>query len=168
MIDTTCFEWSLDITDGNIWILLSWHRMALAWRRMLMVSSESLLAWCACSHLFLDILIATSLMQPSFVREFSITSMKGGYRRVFQRPIGFEWYVPYVQGLNLFPLPPWEHAMQCVLGLFGFKLFLVHGTPFASSIKIFIPLWLQGTHNLHRWYFIFSRNWFGCSVQNQA
>lgn len=108
MIDTTCFEWSLDITDGNIWILLSWHRMALAWRRMLMVSSESLLAWRACSHLFLDILIATSLMQPSFVREFSITSMKGGYRRVFQRPIGFEWYVPYVQGLNisflLFPL----------------------------------------------------------------
>lgn len=25
------------------------------------------------------------------VKEFSITSMKGGYRRVFQRPIGFEW-----------------------------------------------------------------------------
>lgn len=25
-------------------------------------------------------------------REFSITSMTGGYRRVFQKPIDFEWY----------------------------------------------------------------------------
>jgi tRNA pseudouridine13 synthase len=32
-------------------------------------------------------------MQSPFVREFSITNMKGGYRRVFQRPIDFEWYV---------------------------------------------------------------------------
>uniref|UniRef100_A0A0E0JPB4 TRUD domain-containing protein n=1 Tax=Oryza punctata TaxID=4537 RepID=A0A0E0JPB4_ORYPU len=27
------------------------------------------------------------------VKDFSITSMKGGYRRVIQRPIDFEWYV---------------------------------------------------------------------------
>lgn len=26
-------------------------------------------------------------------REFSITSMTGGYRRVFQKPIDFEWYL---------------------------------------------------------------------------
>lgn len=26
------------------------------------------------------------------IREFSITSMTGGYRRVFQKPIDFEWY----------------------------------------------------------------------------
>lgn len=27
-------------------------------------------------------------------REFSITNMTGSYRRVFQKPVDFEWYAP--------------------------------------------------------------------------
>jgi len=30
-----------------------------------------------------------------FLREFSITSMTGNYRRVFQRPIDFVWYAHF-------------------------------------------------------------------------
>ena len=39
------------------------------------------------------------MTQISIVREFSITSMKGGYRRVLQRPIDCEW-IPCTSQLN--------------------------------------------------------------------
>jgi hypothetical protein len=39
-----------------------------------------------------QVLIFHTCFWLSFVRDFSITSMKGGYRRVLQRPVDFEWY----------------------------------------------------------------------------
>ena len=68
-------------------------RMVLAWRRMLTVSSEFISLVCLFWYATLYPNCYSFLMQPPFVREFSITSMKGGYRRLFQRPIDFQWYV---------------------------------------------------------------------------
>lgn len=61
------------------------------------------------------------MTQISIVREFSITSMKGGYRRVLQRPIDCEWYVQLKQNSTV----SFNQLLCLCFGLLSLTIFAV-------------------------------------------